>query len=226
MTNEVTITTNTVVTSLDVLKSVNDLYSSNFAQLLTVMGLLVGFGAVVLPLLFQYREAQIRKAQIESDFQSFKDEAKKDIEKMVREKFEAQQALAKKEIELLETRTNAAIVAAEVGVYHVQGNFELSEGRYENALRSYISALKRSIVAYELNKEEKSQLKVLQQNMRFIAESILPDMKKTDFCDEDIPPRVKDVIASSKKIECAGLLDREIKLFEKSFSDARSREAK
>ena len=226
MTNEVAIVTNTVVTSLDVLKSVNDLYSSNFTQLLTVMGLLVGFGAVVLPLLFQYREARIAKAQIKSDFQNFIDEAKRDIEKKIQDKFEAQQAIAKKEIELLETRTSAAIIAAEVGVFHVQGNFELSRGRFDTAWKSYVGALERSVVAYELNKEEKSQLKLLQQNMRFVAEAILPKMKKVDFSDEDVSSKTKKIMESTRRIECAGLLDREIRFFEKALSEAQSREVK
>ena len=225
MTNYVDTITNSVVTSLDVLKSVNDMYSSNFTLLLTVMGLLVGFGAVVLPLLFQFREARVGRAQMKSEFQSFIDEAKTDIDKKIQEKFEAQQSTAKAEIELLEKRTNAAIYAAEAGTYHVQGNFELSQGRLDTSFQSYVHALHRSISASNLNKGRSEQLQLVQQNLRYVTEAILPRMNKNDFSDTKTVSRAKQVIEEAKKIECAKLLDREIELFEKEFKEAQSRNA-
>jgi uncharacterized membrane protein (DUF106 family) len=225
VTNEVYIVTNSVVTSLDVFKQINDTYSTEFTRLLTVMGLLVGFGAVVLPLLFQFKEARIGRAQMKSEFQTFIDEAKVDIDKKITEKFEAQQANAKKEMELLETRTNAAILATEAGTYHVQGNFELSQGRLATGLKSYINALQRSISASNLNKGRSEQLKLVQQNLRFVTESVLPKMKKVDFSDAEIITRAKNVIGEAKKIECSKLLDREIEHFEKELTEAQSRNA-
>jgi hypothetical protein len=99
MTNEVYIVTNSVVTSLDVLKSVNDMYSSEFTRLLTVMGLLVGFGGVVLPLLFQIREARVARSQITMEIGAAFANERKELLKNLQEDLKRETDLTKKEID-------------------------------------------------------------------------------------------------------------------------------
>jgi hypothetical protein len=128
MTNELIIATNVVshdITGLDVVNSVNRLYSSVFGQLLTMLGIVATFVVVILPILFQIhqrRENRIQEAKLVADITA---KANEQVKKILQE--------AK---ELIDKR----FANAKGFSFHLQANAGMSKLDYVDALQSSIWA--------------------------------------------------------------------------------------
>lgn len=173
MTNEVYIVTNSVVTSLDVLKQINDMYSTEFTRLLTVMGLLVGFGAVVLPLWFQFREAKARRAEMQAEFRQFFEQIRTDLEADLQKKFAGQTDSMKKEMGSLTAELNKKIAEVAAVSAHAQMKIAVTEKNFTQAAETGLTAIR----GWCICSDHSNLLRILE----YINTTICPNLKKEDL---------------------------------------------
>ncbi|MFZ1073038.1 MAG: hypothetical protein WAO21_06330 [Verrucomicrobiia bacterium] len=201
MTNEIYIVTNSVVTSLDVLKSVNDLYSSEFTRLLTVMGLLVGLvgaAVIVLPLWFQIREAKVRRAEFKSEFQAFIAEAKADIKIELEKDLESQKKSTSESIKAIESKLKEKTAFLLGQIAHNQSRAAFENGHFWQAAESAIDAAKAD---YKSN-DQSNLLRVL----GFLIDQICPKLFKEDLEHRGLSGRFDEIEAELKAWDAGGFL--------------------
>jgi hypothetical protein len=176
MTNYVDTITNTVVTSLDVLKSVNDMYSSNFVLLVTVMGLLLGLigaAVVILPLWFQFRENRARRAEMQTEFQKFILDAQKHLEAKQQEKIDELKAWLKEEIESVKVENSKQWARATAFAAHAQMKIAMTSENYAHAAENAFVALRGSCICGD----HSNVLRL----MECLIDQICPHLKKEDL---------------------------------------------
>ena len=208
MTNEVYIVTNSVVTSLDVLKQINDMYSTEFTRLLTVMGLLVGFGAVVLPLWFQFREAKVRRAEMHSEFQQYIEQVREDLETGLQEKFEEHEVSVKKQMGSLDVKMAKEWARVAALGAHAQMKIAARDGEYPHAAECGLLAMRGSCVCGDHSN--------LLRLMEYMTTQICPNLKKEDLEErnllEDFETAEKEMAAENS----SGFLSDKLDAFKKA----------
>jgi hypothetical protein len=176
MTNYVDTITNSVVTSLDVLKSVNDMYSSEFTRLLTVMGLLVGIvgvAVIVLPLWLQSRETKVRREEMHTMFSGFLEETKKDLDKKLLDSAKQQEKVALKALETFKEEHKKSLAEVAALSAHHEMWLAFQAGQYVPAAKSEaLSIMKNLHCDFHGN---------VLNNLEFLTQHIFPKLKKDDL---------------------------------------------
>jgi predicted nuclease with TOPRIM domain len=202
MTNEVYIVTNNVVTSLDVLKQINDTYSREFTRLLTVMGLLVGFGAVVLPLIFQFREAKIRKSEMKSEFNEFLMETKAELAK----KFEEEKNSQKEEMQEMITELQSEMAKKHAGStsfqYNIQSILAFDNGDFWQSAQDALIA-----TIWECKSDKRSDLI---RRLDFFTGPICEKLNKEDLEYRNLSQKFDQAHEALVKINGDGFLNEKL----------------
>lgn len=129
--------------SLKVLESVNSFYSQSFSQLISITVAVLAFAGIVLPVLITLYQKRIFSLEHNAIEKSIHDKLKKELDLIVVTiRDEYQQKEVEHKAEMAEMKSNIAmeLADAEGGIYHVQGNAELSSGQYLIALNSFLNA--------------------------------------------------------------------------------------
>ena len=186
MTNELVILTNVVshdITGLDVVKSVNEFYSSAFTHLIAVIGSIVAIGGILIPYYFQRREARLHLAQLRDDLGKAVGNAKKDIaEQMLNllkaEKDELKEMVAqtKKDLE----KQNARAMGMTL---HNQANRSLEAGEQQDAAAEAIGAAN----WYCKGDDHTNLLRIC----TYLSETILPIIEAKDFEESDLQKKLE-----------------------------------
>jgi len=223
MTNAIPEITNSpvAINGLDVVKKVNDFYATSFNHILWLLGVLIALLGIVVPVVYYFLQKRqltlSEKIIIEGQKRDF-EELEKKLKQESAQFQEAQRELAKKEFEQLESKINRRISFALGGLYMLQANFERERKSFRTAFESYIDGIEKFA--------EGLHLKAVQQNLRLATDKTLPELNKNHFRDEALAKKAATVIESVQKIEAKGLLDVDIRNFQKALANAQEREPK
>jgi hypothetical protein len=205
MTNEVYIVTNSVVTSLDVLKSVNDMYSSEFTRLLTVMGLLVGLvgaAVIVLPLWFQVREAKVRRAEMEAQVNKHLEQLDKSLSDRLQKMFREEKKSIDEAIEGVKGDYKKGYSQLVALGAHTQMEIAYKEGKYVHAAES-------ATVAIRANCKCNDHSNVIRE-LRSLLDLICPKLKKEDLEKRDLSQKLGKMEEELKEANKTGFLNDQL----------------
>ena len=223
MTNAVLEITNSpiAVSGLDVIKQVNDFYSISFdrafTQILWLLGILIGLLGIVVPVIYyflQKRQLELKEDELTQHFEKKMLVLEESLKKEIGLAFDDQKTKSKEAFEKLENKTIRMFSKAEAKVLQVQGNLTFSQQRFGISLDSLHRALENYIQC--------SELKFVQQILKFITGSLLPQMNKAHFEEFNIEAFEK-TLSKVGEINCDGLLDKDVVLVKKALADAQKR---
>ena len=228
MTNAVLEITNSVapINGLEVVKQVNDFYTSSFGYafnhifwLLTGMLTLLGIAVPAAYYFLQNRQLELKEKALEKTLNEYlkqeianiDESLHKEIQKLLKaEREEMQQKFDK-----LKKNTNDNLARANAGIFHVQGLAAFNAGDHLEALKSFTRAIE-FFLAGDL-------LEHVQLTMTNIKNN-LPKLSKKDFSDPKIMSELHAALETTKKAQPHNLLNNDIKQLEKALAAAQARE--
>ena len=218
MTNYVDTITNSVVTSLDVLKSVNDMYSSEFTRLLTVMGLLVGLvgvAVIVLPLWLQSREAKVRREEMKAELAEQIKEAKAELNATVKQSLEAEKLAIHEIIGKSEKKFADKVAVLTALSTHIQMELAVKDEKYVHAAESALICIQSACKCDDHSN-------VLRTIGDFTA-LICPHLKKLDIEDQPLGEQLTKVEKILQEANKTGFLNDKLRDLKKAKKEILSR---
>lgn len=166
----------TVSEMMQFVQGVEQYYNNAWTKLIIVGGLIVGAGAILLPILIQWWQ----KKQLKIESEIIKKDLKMKIDEMVKSKLEESIKEYENKFEVLEKAITETQERASGYIFHVQGNQDLSNKDFSNAIESFIESARCYIsIRDDLN---------LQTVLNIILKNVLPKLSDYDVIEnnEDI----------------------------------------
>jgi hypothetical protein len=169
--------------AIQILEKVNSFYSNSFNQLIIITIAILGFGGVILPIIMQFYQSRIYKAEQKSIQSFIASELAKGLEELKKEYtnlFEIEknkiQDQLKENKSAIEEYINKEIANANAGVYFVQGTTTVSTKRFSSAIRCYADAAE----LFLKGGDERNALLALDNMMK-----CMPELNKENY-EEDL----------------------------------------
>ncbi|HEX3800732.1 MAG TPA: hypothetical protein VH413_18710 [Verrucomicrobiae bacterium] len=145
MTNIIPEITNAItpINGLDVVKQVNDFYSTSFTQLLVFFSIVSTIGCVVIPILaqwYQKNQLKIREKELALELKRLVEEKTKKFVAEMDKKFEEEKKTIASSLAENVTLIEKRATKAEGYVFQLQGNGNIERGDYVQSCIDYLAA--------------------------------------------------------------------------------------
>jgi hypothetical protein len=222
VTNELVNVTNVVsreISGLDVVNSVNGFYSGAFDKLFGLVLALIALFGVIIPILvqiYQRRVMKVSESELKAEIKNLLEEKKKELMAEIENKLKSE-----KENIAESLKANTAIIERKLnnttgGVYHVQGNGNLKEGRFANAAEDFC----RAGLLYCKSKSG-SDLGAVIKNLALHS---LPKVGKKDFEVHNLEGQVNRLIEQAKLVDTENFLAIDLRVLQDASKQAKERE--
>jgi hypothetical protein len=207
MTNEIPITNSPLaINGLDVVKQVDEFYSTAFDHLLWLLGTLIILLGIVIPLAFYF----FQKRQLALKEQALTEYLKTEVSRFEKSFRDENQ----KFVDGLGNKIKGEVAHAKAGVCLVQENVYWSNGRKKDAMGCHAWVIK--LLA------ETADRKQTQRQLRYITEQIFPRVNRNDF-DEEVSKALTESVNIISEIKANGLFDLDIENYKKALAAAQTR---
>jgi len=159
--------------TLKILESVNQFYTYSFNQLVILTVSILSFTGIVVPILitfYQKRLFKLENKEIEESLKSKLQLELKDTILAIRNEYEEKDSMYQKKFDEVELKLEKEISGAIGGNLHIQGNMQVKNKAYLNALNSLCKA---SIHHIKADKETN-----LRRALSIIETKCLPNLNK------------------------------------------------
>lgn len=220
MTNALEITNSPVaINGLDVVKQVDEFYSTAFDHILWLLGTLILLLGIAVPLafyFFQKRQLMLKEQSLAEKLEKEIKQQSKMLTDLTKTTLQAEKETITVKLAELKMQLKTETAEAMGSMYHLQGVYNQNNGMHVLAIESYTAAIEEYTQA--------KNLKCVQQMLTLIAEYNLSRMNKPSFEDSDIVTHTNRAISVASEISCKGLLDVSIKNLKKALVEAQKRE--
>jgi hypothetical protein len=178
---------------LQLLERIDAFYSNAFSSLITITVALLGFGAIILPLLLQYLQQRSFRIEQKSlhdkitrDTAASKGELNNELQIFFKSEKERLQQQIKGELKMFDIKLEEKISCAEAGIFFLQGNNNFRLQNYSQAVMDFAVAAEKYITGKdECNGRTSLDLIV----------STLPELTKESFRQvSNLEGRINDLL--------------------------------
>jgi hypothetical protein len=220
MTNALEITNSPIaINGLDVVRQVDEFYSSAFDHLLWVLGtliLLLGIAVPVIFYFFQKRQLAFREKMLADELKNQFTDLSSSLRKENSDFMDKEKIALKLELEDLEKKVQRKSADLASAIFYTQATSFLEKGVTTTAFALFVKTLTFGV---------KTENPVNVQNaLKFITNFALPKMTKSDFGDMTFVTEFENAIEAAAKMESKGLLDVDVKEVKKAFAEAKKRD--
>lgn len=170
-----------------ILEQVNAFYSNAFSHLLTTTLIILGFGSVVLPLVFQSLQFRSFREERENLKSQINHEIKKELDSEIKNLFQIERENIQKQLEeellRIKNQQEEQALGIKGGTFFLQANSLIDKKQYFDAAENYVFASKLLIQG----KDEMNG----QRTLKILTDDCMPKLTKNDF--EDNPDFNKTV---------------------------------